>query len=130
MGAAEAMGQSVQWGHTKGKALLIAADVPLNLQAEGALAKWSWCTVVQRQAARSKESFLTEAGRDGLWDALVDLLLLASCDELVVSPMTTFGGLAHALAIQGAPPWKATSFGACVREATAEPFFHHWQDVY
>ena len=60
---------------------------------------------------------------------VIDLFLLARADVLVVSPMSTFGGFAHAYAAQGAPPWRATVHGQCVRAATAEPFFHHWPDL-
>ena len=85
--------------------------------------------LLQRPAAHTKRSFLTEAAPEGLHDALVDLLLLAASDAVLLSPMSTFGGFASAFALSGAPPWKATSLGECVRAHSPEPFFHHWQDV-
>ena len=42
-----------------------------------------------------------------LHDAAVDLFLLARCDVLLVSPMSSFGSFAHGYAASGAPPWKA-----------------------
>ena len=110
-----------------GAAWLVAADAddvapPAEMLERGAV-------VVQRRAARSKADYAVEADGAGLFDAAVDLVLLASCDTLVVSPMSSFGAFAHAWADGGAIPWKATAYGECVREATAEPFFHHWPDV-
>lgn len=86
--------------------------------------------VWQRRAARTKRSFLLERDAAGLHDAAVDLFLLAECDALLVSPMSSFGGFAHGFARSDAPPWKVTTFGRCVRGRSAEPFFHHWQDVH
>ena len=43
-----------------------------------------------------------------LHDAAVDLFLLARCDVLLVSPMSSFGSFAHGYATSGAPPWKAS----------------------
>ena len=44
-----------------------------------------------------------------LHDAAVDLFLLARCDVLLVSPMSSFGSFAHGYASSGAPPWKAST---------------------
>ena len=43
-----------------------------------------------------------------LHDAAVDLFLLARCDVLLVSPMSSFGSFAHGYASSDAPPWKVT----------------------
>ena len=45
-----------------------------------------------------------------LHDAAVDLFLLARCDVLLVSPMSSFGSFAHGYASSDAPPWKVTVY--------------------
>jgi len=102
------------------------ATVAGGVAAAAAAAPPVW----QRRAARTKRSFLLERDAAGLHDAAVDLFLLAECDELLVSPMSSFGGFAHGFARSDAPPWKVTTFGRCARGRSAEPFFHHWQDVH
>ena len=107
--------------------VLIAADTdvtpPPHLSSAGAI------FVQRRSPERTKRSYLVESHSTGLRDAIIDLFLLGSADLLVVSPMTTFGGFAHGYAAGGEAPWRATSYGDCVRAGSPEPFFHHWPDA-
>ena len=55
-----------------------------------------------------------------LHDAAVDLFLLARCDVLLVSPMSSFGSFAHGYASSGAPPWKASVTLTSTRTSPAQ----------
>ena len=80
--------------------------------------------IVQRRAAFA--DYAVEADGAGLFDAAVDLLLLASCDTLVVSPMSSWRVCMRGRRRRVRGKRRRT---ASVRERTAEPFFHHWPDV-
>jgi len=60
--------------------------------------------------------------------AFVDMMLLAECDAIVSTQMSTFSYVAHALA--GKEPWMVNFQGACVRDISSQPCLHAWRCQY
>jgi hypothetical protein len=66
-----------------------------------------------------------EEGRRTNFDgAFLDIWLLASCNEVITTPASSFGYVATALS--GTAPVTVTKWGKCLRAVTSEPMSHAW----
>lgn len=74
-----------------------------------------------------KEGPISRSDVEGQRSALVDLLILAECDHIVTTQMSTFSYVAHALASK--VPYIVNFQGACVRDISSEPCMHAWRHV-
>ena len=60
----------------------------------------------------------------GFVDALVDMIVLSLCDDLVTTAMSTFGNVAAGLG--SIVPLVVTHQSTCYRELSSQPCFHKW----
>jgi len=71
---------------------------------------------------------VTRATEDGVQRALVDVMLLEDCHELIITAGSSFGRLAHGRS--GRPPYVVTSAGSCLRQLTSEPCSRLWHTTH
>eukprot|EP00293_Proteomonas_sulcata_P021307 CAMPEP_0184290592 /NCGR_PEP_ID=MMETSP1049-20130417/2774_1 /TAXON_ID=77928 /ORGANISM="Proteomonas sulcata, Strain CCMP704" /LENGTH=284 /DNA_ID=CAMNT_0026597765 /DNA_START=107 /DNA_END=961 /DNA_ORIENTATION=- len=67
---------------------------------------------------------VTRAKISGHATALIDILILSTCDDIVTTTMSTFGYVPAALAAK--EPLVVSYQSTCLREITSQPCFHKW----
>jgi len=70
------------------------------------------------------EHAVTRSTIAGHADALIDIVTLSLCDDLVITTMSTFGYLPAALS--SIVPLVVTYHSTCYRDLTSQPCFHKW----
>jgi len=64
----------------------------------------------------------------GIKSAIIDLILLSKCHELILTPYSTFGSVSAA--IGGVIPHYITRKGGqCIKDVTSEPKCHYWHSL-
>jgi len=63
----------------------------------------------------------------GVQTALAEMWLLGEANEIIISPLSTFGDIAHART--GKVPYIVTKNGSCYKLLSTEPCFHAWKSV-
>jgi hypothetical protein len=62
---------------------------------------------------------------EGIKSAILDLIMLSRCRELVLTPFSTFGAVAAGIG-NVVPHFVTRDEGYCVRDLASEPKFHYW----
>lgn len=62
---------------------------------------------------------------DGIKSAVLDMMILSRCKELVLTPFSTFGSVAAGIG-EIVPHFITRKEGFCVQDLTSEPKFHYW----
>lgn len=66
-----------------------------------------------------------EYTREGIKAALMDLVILSRCKELILTPFSTFGAVAAGIG-RIVPHFVTREEGYCVKDVSYEPKFHYW----
>jgi hypothetical protein len=61
----------------------------------------------------------------GVKSALIDLIVLSKCRELVLTPFSTFGAVAAGIG-NIVPHFITREEGFCIKDIRSEPKFHYW----
>jgi hypothetical protein len=61
----------------------------------------------------------------GIKAAVIDLMLLSKCKELLLTPFSTFGSVAAGIG-DVVPHFVTREEGFCVKDLRSEPKFHYW----
>ena len=67
---------------------------------------------------------LDRSSIDGMKNALIDLWLLGESDEIIISPYSTFGYVAHGRTSK--VPYLVTRNNKCVKLLSSQPCFQYW----
>lgn len=62
---------------------------------------------------------------DGIKAAVLDLMILSRCKEVVLTPFSTFGSVAAGIG-EIVPHFITRMEGYCVKDLSSEPKFHYW----
>lgn len=106
-------------------------DAPVELDVVFFIATDSADVRQRARDALGHDRVITIDGVDGTDAAVLDNLMLAACDDVVITwPKSTFGVIGGALTVSGRPPVTVMSGSKraheCVRQLTTEPCFHGW----
>jgi hypothetical protein len=61
----------------------------------------------------------------GIKAAVLDVMVLANCKQLVLTPFSTFGAVAAAIG-RVIPHFVTRDEGYCIKDLNSEPKFHYW----
>eukprot|EP00802_Teleaulax_amphioxeia_P021870 Tamp_22261.p1 GENE.Tamp_22261~~Tamp_22261.p1 ORF type:complete len:173 (-),score=12.79 Tamp_22261:207-725(-) len=79
------------------------------------------------QVVFQEDAIISRQELDGQRFALVDVLLLSLCDEIITTQMSTFSYVAHALTDR--IPYIVTLQGTCVKDVSSQPCMHAWRHI-
>ena len=66
-----------------------------------------------------------EYTKEGIKTALMDLVILSRCKDLILTPFSTFGSVAAGIG-RIVPHFVTREEGYCIKDVSYEPKFHYW----
>lgn len=63
--------------------------------------------------------------QEGIKNAVLDMMILSRCKEVILTPFSTFGAVAAGIG-EIVPHFITRNEGFCVKDLTSEPKFHYW----